>query len=267
MEDLITVAKFLDGAGVQSALTDIIKNADKELVLISPYLKIPQQTKQYLNSIDKKINSVKIIYRTDFTISNEDLEFFRTLNNLKLFHCDNLHSKCYINESTGLITSMNLHEHSQTHNWEMGVRFSKAIDPDIYDEVRKELEHLANQSKTRILNKQVAESKNSQRAEPFRTPVKKTVYKPTEAPNKGIFDKILDKVTGEAAYCIRCGDGMPKFDLHKPYCDRCYTIWARYKNEKYKEKFCHGCGSDVTKSSISFEKPTCRNCYKEYYKK
>lgn len=260
------MAKFLDGAGVQSALTDIIKNADKELVLISPYLKIPQQTRQYLNSIDKKINSVKIIYRTDFKISSEDLEFFRTLHHLELFHCDNLHSKCYLNENTGLITSMNLHEHSQTHNWEMGVRFSKQLDPDIYDEVRKELSHLVNEAKPHILTRAAPDPKPSPRAEPVRAPVKKSVYKPTEAPNKGIFDKILDKVTGEAAYCIRCGDGMPKFDLNKPYCDRCYAIWSRYRNPRYPEKYCHGCGNE-TKDVIMFEKPTCKSCFKEFYPK
>jgi hypothetical protein len=49
------MAKFLDGSGVQSALTDIIKNAEKRLLIISPYLKITTQTKHYLKSIDKKM--------------------------------------------------------------------------------------------------------------------------------------------------------------------------------------------------------------------
>ncbi len=49
------MANFNDGAGVQSALTDIIKNSEKELFLISPYLKIPVQTKSYIKSIDQKM--------------------------------------------------------------------------------------------------------------------------------------------------------------------------------------------------------------------
>ena len=261
------MAKFLDGSGVQSALTDIIKNADQELCIISPYLKIPIQTKNYLRSIDNKNLPVTIIYRSDFKLSDEDLAFFNELKHLELFHCENLHSKCYINEKEGLITSMNLHEHSQTHNWEMGIRFSKQDDMGIYNDVIKELGHLETQTKPYVQHKTVAESKQQYKAEPPRKPVKRTVFKPTEAPHKGLFTKILDTVTGEAAWCIRCGKGMPKFDLQKPYCDKCYASWARYKNVKYKERYCHACGDDNTKSVISYEKPTCKSCFTEYFKK
>ena len=97
--------------------------------IVSPYLKIPIQTKNYIKSIDKKNIPITIIYRSDFKIGDDDLSFFKELNRLNLLYCDNLHSKCYINEKEGLITSMNLHEHSQTHNWEMGVRFSKQARP------------------------------------------------------------------------------------------------------------------------------------------
>jgi hypothetical protein len=261
------MAKFLDGSGVHSALTEIIKNAEQELCIISPYLKIPIQTKNYLRSIDNKSLPVTIIYRSDFKLSDEDLAFFNDLKNLELLHCENLHSKCYINEKEGLITSMNLHEHSQTHNWEMGIRFSKQDDLGIYDDVIKELGHLGSQTKPYVQNKTVAESKHQYKAEPSRKPMKRTVFKPIEAPHKGLITKILDTVTGEAAYCIRCGKGMPKFDLQKPYCDTCYASWAKYKNPKYKEKYCHGCGSNSTKSPISFEKPTCKSCFTEYFKK
>ena len=261
------MAKFLDGSGVQSALTDIIKNADQELYIISPYLKIPIQTKNYLKSIDNKNLPVTIIYRSDFKLSDEDLTFFNDLKNLELLHCDNLHSKCYINEKEGLITSMNLHEHSQTHNWEMGIRFSKQMDVGIYEDVIKELGHLETQTKPYVQNKRVAESKHEYKAEPARKPVKRTVFKPTEAPNKGLFTKILDIVSGEDAYCIRCGKGMPKrFDLQKPYCDKCYSSWARYKNENTRKNTAMDVGDDI-KSQTSFLKPICKHCFTKYHKK
>jgi hypothetical protein len=260
------MAKFLDGSGVQSALTDIIKNADQELCIISPYLKIPIQTKNYLRSIDNKNLPVTIIYRSDFKLSDEDLAFFNDLKNLELLHCENLHSKCYINEKEGLITSMNLHEHSQTHNWEMGIRFSKQDDLGIYDDVIRELGHLATQTKPYVQNKMVAGPQHQQKAEPTRKPMKRSVFKPTEAPNKSTLLKILDIVSGADAYCIRCGKGLKAFDLQKPYCDTCFASWARYKNEKYKEKFCHACGTE-TKPPTSFEKPVCKHCFTKLYKK
>lgn len=265
------MAKFLDGPGVQSSLTDLIKNTDRELFIISPYLKISTLMKNYLKSIDQRNIPITFTYRTDSKINDDDLAFFQELDHLKLYHCENLHSKCFINEKEGIITSMNLHEHSQTHNWEMGIKFTRNDDPNIFSDVTKELKVMGSQMKLQTFPKKVAESQKNYHTEPsHKAPQKipqKTVFKPTEAPNKGLFTKILDTVTGEAAFCIRCGKGMPKFDLHKPYCDTCYASWARYKNPKYKEKFCHGCGCDDTKSVISFEKPTCKSCFTEYYKR
>jgi hypothetical protein len=261
------MAKFLDGAGVQAALTDIIKKTDQELLILSPYLKIPIQTKNYLKSIDDHHRPITIIYRSDFKLSDDDTAFFNTLNNLELYHCENLHSKCYINEKDGLITSMNLHEHSQTHNWEMGIQFSKQNDSEIYDDVIRELGLLQSQVKPFIQARAVAEPKQQYKAYPAQKPVKRTVFKPTEAPNKSTILKILDIVTGESAYCIRCGKGLKVFDLQKPYCDKCFSSWGRYKNQKYKEKFCHACGLDDVKAPTSFEKPVCRHCFTKLYRK
>ena len=42
-------------------------------------------------------------------------------------------------------------------------------------------------------------------------------------------------------FCIRC-----KADLlanpEKPYCRSCYSVWSRYKDETYEERYCHTCG-------------------------
>ena len=260
------MAKFLDGSGVQSALTDIIKNAEEKLFIISPYLKIPIQTKSYLKSVDKKNIPINIIYRADFRVYDDELRFFSELSHLQLGSCENLHSKCYLNEKEGLITSMNLHEHSQTHNWEMGIRFSRNLDAEIYSEVIKELKHLLSQTKRVTLQTIPAAAKEPVHAYTPKKVEPKLAYKPTEAPNKSTLLKILDIVTGEEGYCIRCGTGLKTFDLQKPYCDKCFSSWSRYKNPKYKEKFCHQCGRE-TKPATSFEKPCCKSCFTKLYKK
>ncbi len=124
------------------------------MLIVSPYLKISTQTKHYLKSIDKKKVPSVIIFRTGENgkknVSDDDLAFFKELNYLQYRQCDNLHSKCYLNEKEGLITSMNLHEYSQTHNWEMGILFSLQDDPEIYKNVIKELRHLVTQAKPYI---------------------------------------------------------------------------------------------------------------------
>jgi len=257
------MAKFLDGSGSQAALTEIIKNSEKELFIITPYLKIPIQTQNYIKTIDNKNINFTLISRTEHELNESDIKFLNELNSAKIFICDNLHAKCFLNENEGLITSMNLHEHSQTHNWEMGIRFSKNEDSSIYNEALKEIKRIEEQSKNnpKIKRNQIRTQSTDykQKYSP-----KKTVFKPKEAPNKGLFDKVLDSVLGEEAYCIRCGNQMEKYDLDHPLCENCYSSWARHKNPKYQEKYCHACGQK--KNSISYEKPICRDCYKKFYK-
>ena len=60
---------------------------------------------------------------------------------------------------------------------------------------------------------------------------------------------------------------IEKYDLKKPYCEKCYASWARYKNQKYKEKYCHACGRTDPKHPTSFEKPVCKECFTKLYKK
>lgn len=263
------MAKFLNAAGAQAALIDLIKNTEKELVIVSPYLKLSSLMKSYITGIDTNRISLNIIYRSGTELIDEDLAFFKGLSNMKLYQCDNLHTKCYINERAGLITTMNLHEHSQSHNWEMGILFSKEGDTGIYNDVTEELRLMGSQLKPIDLRSPKKTGQKSTATAPSlqKQAVSRLAKKPTEAPNKGLIDKLIDKVIGEEAYCIRCGKMIDKFDLQKPYCDTCYASWARYKNPKYKEKFCHACGCDDPKHPTSFEKPCCKHCFTKLYKK
>jgi len=266
------MAKFLDCSGVQAALTDLIKNTERELFIISPYLQISTMMKNYLSSIDSRKIPINFIYRSDSKVSDEDKAFFNALKYIKLFQCENLHSKCFINENMGIITSMNLYEHSQTHNWEMGIKFSRKDDPEIFADVTKELQSMGSQMKLQTIPKKIAEPQQKSTPAPVthKSPQKyqeKLAYKPLEAPNKSTLLKILDIVSGAEGYCIRCGTGLKTFDLQKPYCDKCYASWARYKNPKYKEKFCHACRCEEKLYPTSFEKPCCKHCFNKLYKK
>ena len=59
-----------------------------------------------------------------------------------------------------------------------------------------------------------------------------------------------------AGYCIRCRTALPA-NPDQPYCDRCYTIWNRYKNATYEERYCHMCGIEHTTTLL---KPLCVAC-------
>ena len=120
------------------------------LYIVTPYLKIPQQTKNYIKNVDKRDIKFTIISRseniTDKNINETDIQFLKELTHANIRVCENLHAKCFLNEKEGLITSMNLHEYSQTHNWEMGIVFTKADDPVIYDAALNEVMMIVEQS-------------------------------------------------------------------------------------------------------------------------
>ena len=104
------MADFLDASGVSAAITELIKNAEKDIYIISPYINLTSLSKKYLQSIDGKKIPISIIYRSDATLNPEDLAFFKQLQSAQIYKCDDLHAKCYINELFGIITSMNLYE-------------------------------------------------------------------------------------------------------------------------------------------------------------
>lgn len=97
-------------------------------------MKISQQTLNYLKNTEKKNIQLTIISRSGVDMPPDTSAFLKDLSHAKKKLCDNLHAKCFLNEKQGLITTMNLHEHSQTHNWEMGINFFKQVDPDLFTE-------------------------------------------------------------------------------------------------------------------------------------
>ena len=58
-------------------------------------------------------------------------------------------------------------------------------------------------------------------------------------------------------FCIRCKATLPA-NPKKPYCLSCYSIWNRYKNEAYEERYCHLCGDEHTTTLL---KPLCVACH------
>jgi superfamily II DNA helicase RecQ len=89
---------------------------------------------------------MRIVSRKD-KINGDDLAFLQKLNNAKIFALDNLHAKCYINQDTAIITSLNLYQYSQQNNIEMGIKIEKKSDPELYNAIYAEVETILSQSK------------------------------------------------------------------------------------------------------------------------
>lgn len=231
------MAKFLDTTGVSYHLQQLINQAQDMLILISPYLKINERLRQSLDDKDRMKIDIRVVYGKNELQPNQ-INWLRSLVSVRTSFCENLHAKCYLNESEAIVTSMNLYEFSQVNNQEMGIYVTKAEDPALYDEIYAEARRLI-----RISDE-----------------VRLSVEKIVEGEEKTIETSTTPSSTKEKpGYCIRCKKEI-SLNPSTPYCIECYKSWKQYENSAYQEKFCHVCGQEHKATMI---KPVCYTCFKK----
>ena len=76
------MAKFLDTQGVSHRLTEIIKKAQKRLVIISPYLRVNRQIKELLEDKDRLRIEVWVIYGKN-DLRPEENNWLRSMKSIK----------------------------------------------------------------------------------------------------------------------------------------------------------------------------------------
>ncbi len=135
------MAKFLNTSAINYFLEELIKGASERLILISPFLKLNDRVKELLEDKNRFKIDVRIIYgKNDLHI--EEINWLKELTFVRTSFCKNLHAKCYINEKSCIITSLNLYEFSQVNNNEMGVYISRVSDAEIYREAFEEAQRI-----------------------------------------------------------------------------------------------------------------------------
>lgn len=228
------MAKFLDTTGVSYHLQQLINQAQDTLILISPYLKINERLRQSLDDKDRMKIDIRVVYGKN-ELQPDQINWLKSLKSVRTSFCENLHAKCYLNESAAIVTSMNLYEFSQVNNQEMGIYVSKDEDPHLYEEIYNEARRLIRISdEVRLSIEKIIEP------EGIPTP------KATSNDEKG--------------FCIRCKKEISR-NPTVPYCLDCYKSWKKYENYAYQEKYCHICGKE---NSSTINKPLCLGCYKQH---
>ncbi|MFY0653086.1 MAG: hypothetical protein JXQ96_13680 [Cyclobacteriaceae bacterium] len=140
------MAKFITTNGSSYYIEQIIIDAKKSIVLVTPYLSISKNMIERLIDADKKRIKITLIYGKS-ELKDHEKNKLESLKNLNLFFCQNLHAKCYFNESSMVLTSMNLYAYSEKNNREMGVVIDRLIDAEIFNDAIKEVESIKNSSK------------------------------------------------------------------------------------------------------------------------
>lgn len=231
------MAKFLDTTGVSYHLQQLINQAQDLLILISPYLKINERLRQSLDDKDRMKIDIRVVYGKN-ELQPDQINWLRSLKSVRTSFCENLHAKCYLNESEAIVTSMNLYEFSQVNNHEMGIYVTKADDPQLYEEIYNEARRLIRIS------------------EEVRLSVEKIV-----APENATAVRTDNKnQSSNMGYCVRCRKEIP-LNPSAPYCIECYKSWKKYENLTYPEKYCHICGKE---NASTMNKPACLDCYKQH---
>lgn len=126
------MVEFLTTSGTSHYIEDIIIEASKKLVLVSPYLQVSKTLCQRLKDASNRGVIINIIYGKDELNPNER-NSLEELKNVKLFFLKNLHAKCYFNEVKMVITSMNMYQFSEKTNREMGVLIDANIDKTLFE--------------------------------------------------------------------------------------------------------------------------------------
>lgn len=147
------MAEFLTTSGTSFYIEKIILESTRKLVLVSPYLKLSKTLYERLKDSSIRGTRITIIYGKDELKPNE-YNSLAELKNVSLYYFDNLHAKCYFNESMMVITSMNMYEFSEKTNREMGVLIDCVKDKELFEKAKLETESIIQSADFEQLKKQ-----------------------------------------------------------------------------------------------------------------
>lgn len=236
--------EFLTTRGVSNWIEKIIIEAEKELVLISPYLKLSKDLKDRLEDASKRDIKITIIYGKD-ELKSVEKKFIENLMHIELYFLNNLHAKCYYNEKNLVMSSMNMYEYSEINNREMGILIDKESNKELYLNITKEAQSFREHAEIQYNNSKKRFKYDSVKSSS------------TEYSTKNTYNNqhICDHIKG---FCIRCATPI-KYNFKKPMCNSCYNQWSFWQNYDYIENVCHCCGENL---EASFGRPVCLPCYK-----
>ncbi|MFW9970467.1 MAG: phospholipase D family protein [Candidatus Odinarchaeota archaeon] len=218
--------RFLTTLNASAKVEKIIKDAKKELILITPFLKLSNLFLERLKDADVRGVRIKLVYGK-IELNSGEYDNLDQLDNLELYFCESLHAKCYLNEEQFVITSLNLYDYSIKNNREMGVYIKKNEDENLFNDALNEARSIMQSS---------------------------SIEKISNEREIGTEKQVL---SDKAGFCIRYHEKIP-LNPEKPLCPSCYRVWTDFDDPDYPENYCHVCGE---KANTSFRKPLCWNCY------
>ena len=215
--------KIIEDSAVMQEVITIIKEAKEEIVLVSPYNDYHINLENPLKAAAKEVSIVAVCREEQKGKEDTHLKWLSGLP-ADVHLVKRLHAKIYCNESTAMITSMNLLEGSANNSKEIGIRIK---DPARVAQIR------------RYVDEELISHGRQIAARPKTLAKRPPTAEGTKTPDRG--------------FCIRCGEGIP-YNPERPLCLKDFRAWNRYKNRNFEEKRCHRCGEE---SKTSLAEPLC----------
>lgn len=136
------MASFLTTIGISATIGQILQNAQRQVGLVSPYIRLTDRASKRLRQADQDGKEILVVYgKTDLPAETRDV--FSCLENLRLFYLEDLHAKCFFNERELVVSTMNLYAFSEKNNREMGIRVQKDEESRLYSSVLREVRSIA----------------------------------------------------------------------------------------------------------------------------
>lgn len=279
---LINMAKFVTGKELENVVYEIIWNAEKKLMLVSPFIRLDNYFKELLNKHinDHKLHIIVVFGKNESNVSKslskDDFNFLKQFLNVSIVYVSNLHGKYYGNESRGVITSINLHDYSFKNNIEFGVYSEASLlnnltsksDLDAWETCSQ----IAGENEAVFIKRPVYErkilGKNYIKSDILHDTTEKfygffkdrnsSVKKLNDFPSEldlGAKKTIMptrEEIEIEAKYTKKPSPsndgycirtGTPiPFNPSRPFCESAYRSWVFYENWDFPESFCHKTG-------------------------
>jgi len=102
------MAKFLNTRKAVSEIEDLIRNAGEKLILVSPYLKLSKDFKELLTFRNSRDKITTVVFGKQ-ELNPDEMKFLQGLRFVILRYNEDLHAKCYLNDTKMIITSLNLY--------------------------------------------------------------------------------------------------------------------------------------------------------------
>src|SRR6056297_1927616 len=126
--------RFLTTYQISGEIENILRSADERILLVTPYVLMRDNYVERLRYAQNNGIEIHFVFRKTQLEKNE-VKKIESIDKINLYYLENLHAKCYMNEKSAIITSMNLYEYSENNNREMGLIVDRKSHNEVFSEI------------------------------------------------------------------------------------------------------------------------------------